>query len=271
MKHYSTLFIILLLVISCSDDNTTPTPTPTLVKEWNIPMSASFENPAPANRTETGTAHLQLMSDNSLIYMLTVTGLAATDALTASHLHVGNVITNGGVILDLNPTFTNGSATGTITNVRTSLIDSLKSDNNEIYINIHSTQFGGGLIRGQLNRNVEFAKDVVLNSANEVPAGTSAATGLALIRLASDKQLYTMITVTGVEATDALTAAHYHKAAAGVNGGIALDIYSSAAQFGTVKVSPVDDVFIAALKNDPMYVNAHSTSKPGGLIRGQIR
>jgi hypothetical protein len=266
----STITLITLLALSCSDDET-PTPAPTLDREWTIPLSAKFENPAPANRAETGTATLQLMSDKSLKYTLTVTGLAASDALTAAHLHVGNVITNGNVIQDLNPTFTNGVATGTITNLRSSLVDSLKSDINDIYINIHSTQVGSGLVRGQLNTQVEFAQDVVLNSANEVPAGTSAATGLAVIRLASDRQLYTLITVTGVETGDALTAAHYHRAATGVNGPILLDIYSSAAQFGTVKVSAVDDPFIAALKNDPTYVNVHSTSKPGGLIRGQIR
>lgn len=271
MKRLSTLTFVILIALSCSDDDNTPTPAPTLDKEWNIPLSAKFENPAPANRTETGTATLQLMSDKSLKYTITVNGLPSGDALTASHLHVGDVITSGGVILDLNPTFANGTATGTITNVRSSLVDSLKSDVNDIYINVHSSQVGSGLVRGQLNQPVTFATEVVLNSANEFPAGTSAATGLATIRLAADSKLYTKITVTNLEAGDALTAAHYHRGAAGSNGSILLDIYGAADQFGTVKVSTVDETFVNALKNDPLYVNAHSTSKPGGLIRGQLR
>ena len=270
MNRISAIAIISLLAFSCSDDEE-PTPAATIVKEWNIPLSAKFESPAPAGRTETGTANLQLMSDNSLKYTLTVTGLASGDALTIAHLHAADIITSGPVILDLSPTFASGTATGTITGVRQSLVDSLKSDINDIYVNVHSTQVGSGIVRGQLNMPVDFAIDVIMNSANEVPAGTSAATGLALARLGTNKQLYTKITVTGLEATDTLTLAHYHKAAAGANGSVVKDIYTSRTQFGTAVISTVDDAFITSLKTDPLYFNAHSTAKPSGLIRGQIR
>ncbi|WP_367890794.1 CHRD domain-containing protein, partial [Ferruginibacter sp.] len=37
------------------------------------------------------------------------------------------------------------------------------------------------------------------------------------------------------------------------------------------KVTALTDDLYASLKTDAIYVNAHSTSKPGGLIRGQIR
>lgn len=266
----SLLILFLLFHVSCSEEGD-PAPTPTLVKQWDIILSTAYENPKPAGRTETGTAVLQLMSDNSLSYTLTASSVLAGDALTVSHLHVGNAITNGPVVLDLQPSFTGGSATGKLTNLRTSLIDSLKNDDNEIYLNIHSTQVPSGLIRGQLNRRIELAADVVMTSANEVPAGTSAATGLGILRLTSDKQLYTRITISNLESTDAMTVAHIHKAAAGVNGSVLIDIYSSGTQFGTVKTTTVDDATITILKNDPLYFNAHSTSKPAGLVRGQIR
>ncbi len=260
------------LIASCSnDDNGTPVPTPTIVKEWNIPLSAKYESPAPSGRNETGTVNLKLMSDNALKYTITVNALNAGDALIAAHIHTGDAITNGPVILGLEPVFTAGSANGEIKNLRSSLIDSLKSDNNELYFNAHSTQVPSGLVRGQLNTNIEVAADVALNSANEVPAGTSAAIGVGLLRLTSAKKAYIKLTVTGLEAGDALVAAHIHKAAVGVNGSVILGFYSSAADFGTVKILPVDDVLYASLKNDPIYFNAHSTAKPGGIIRGQIR
>ncbi len=260
------------IIASCTNDSSSPAiPAPTVVKEWNVPISAKYESPAPAGRTETGSVNLQLMSDNSLMYTIAINGLAGGDALNAAHLHTGDAITNGPVVLSLNPVFTAGSANGIVSNLRTSLIDSLKSSTNEIYFNAHSAQVASGLVRGQLNTNIELAEDIALSSANEVPAGTSVATGQALLRLTSDKKAYVKVTVTGVETGDTLTAAHIHKAAAGVNGPIILGFYSSAADFGTVKVLPVDDALFASLKTDAIYVNAHSKTKPGGLIRGQIR
>lgn len=272
MKKTNNLLALLFIAValfssSCEDD----TPAPTLVKSWMIDLSNKNEIPATATRTETGMAMLELYSDNSLKYTLTVNGLASGDALTNSHIHVGDVITNGGVVLDLMPTFSSGAATATISNLRPTFVDSLKSDLNDLYINIHSTQLPAGLVRGQLNKVIDVAADVIMTGANEVPPGTTTATGLATVRVTSDKLLYVKVVVSNLEPTDAMTAAHIHKAAAGVNGGILIGIYASAADFGTTKILPVDDAIFASLKNDAIYVNAHSTSKPGGLVRGQIR
>ena len=264
------LSIVYLVMAACSNDST-PVPAPTIVKEWNIALSAKYENPAPVGRNETGTVNLQLLSDNSLKYTIAVNGLTAGDIMNAAHLHSGDAITSGPVVLSLNPVFTAGSATGIVTSLRSSLIDSLKLSTNEISFNAHSTQVASGLVRGQLNTNIEVASDVIMNSANEVPAGTSAATGLALVRLTSEKKVYIKLTVTGLEAGDVLNAAHIHKAAAGFNGSVILGFYSSAADFGTVKIITVDDPLYTSLKTDAIYVNAHSTVKPGGIIRGQIR
>lgn len=258
------------VLASCSKDEQV-TAQPTVVKNWTIALSAKNENPAPAGRNETGTATLELLSDNSLKYTINVTGLASGDVLNAAHIHTGNVITNGGVILNLNPTFSGSSATGTVTGLRSSFADSLKNNTNELYLNVHSAQVASGLVRGQLNTNIEMAATVALSGANEVPAVTTTATGTALVRLTSDKKLYSLITVTGLEATDALTMAHIHRGAAGVNGAVLVSIHSSAAEFGTAKIITVDDATFTALKTEAIYVNAHSTNRPGGVVRGQIR
>jgi hypothetical protein len=200
-----------------------------------------------------------------------VTGLAAGDALTAAHIHVGDVITNGSVILGFSPTFTGSTATGTITSIRTTFIDSLKDDVNELYFNVHSTQVPSGLVRGQLNTDIEMAEFVTLSGANEVPAVTTTATGTALIRITSEKKIYTKVTISNLESGDALTASHIHKAAAGTNGGVILGFYASAADFGTAKVSTLTDALYTSIKTDPIYINAHSTAHPGGIVRGQIR
>ena len=270
-KNYSIAFGLTLMasmvLFSCKKDEVAPT----VVKQWSIALSAKNENPAPLNRNEAGTATVELLSDNSLKYTIAVTGLAATDVLTASHLHVGNVITNGGVILDLKPVFTGGNASATITNLRSSLVDTLKNDINEIYFNVHSTQVASGIVRGQLNVKLEMVADVILSGLNEVPAVTTTATGIALVRLTANKQLFTRVIVTGLETADALTASHIHRAATGVNGPIIIGICDNASDFNTIKTFTVNDALFASLKTDAIYVNVHSTNRPGGVVRGQIR
>ncbi|MES2894234.1 MAG: CHRD domain-containing protein [Bacteroidota bacterium] len=263
-------FLSLVTFSSCEDDDV---PVASIVKEWTVALSAKNENPAPAGRTETGTANLQLLSDNTIKYTITVTGLAGTDALTAAHIHTGNVITNGPVIQNFAPTFSGGTATGVVTGLRTTFIDSLKNDVNQLYFNVHSTQVPGGLVRGQLNVGIDMAVDVVLTPDKEVSATpiVTTATGLALLRLTADKKLYSLITVTNLPAADGLKFAHIHKAAAGANGAVIVDLAMTAADFGVIKEQTLSDALILSVKNDPVYVNAHSNLYPAGIVRGQIR
>lgn len=266
-----TAFLSLVTLISCEDDDDPPAAT--VVKEWTVPLSAKFENPAPAGRNETGTATIQLLSDNSIKYSINVVGLAATDALTAAHIHTGDPVTNGPVVQGFDPVFSGSTATGTITNIRSTFVDSLKDNANQLYFNVHSTQVGSGLVRGQMNVGIDFAADVPLSPANEVstiPVVTTA-TGLALLRLATDKNLYSKITISNLEPTDALKFAHIHKAAAGANGPVIIDLAANAADFGISKMILLTDALVTSVKTEQVYVNAHSNTWPAGIVRGQIR
>ena len=256
--------------VSCKKDEVVVV-APTVIKEWTVNLSAKNENPAPATRSETGNVKLQLLSDNSLNYNLSVTGLAAGDVLNAAHIHVGNVISNGGVIVGLDPVFTGSTATGNVKNLRSTFVDSLKNDMNELYFNVHSVQMPGGLLRGQLNIGIDFVADVMLMGANEVPAVTTNAMGVALLRVTTDKKLYSKITVSNLDAGDILRFAHIHKGATGVNGPVIIDLAMTEADFGVNKVSTLSDVNYTSLKSEAVYVNAHSVLRGGGLVRGQIR
>jgi hypothetical protein len=268
--HLCSLLMPVLLFSACKKDSATDN-SPTIVKEWNLALSSKNEVPAVAARNETGTVNLQLLSDNSLKYSFTVNGLAATDALTAAHIHVGDPATSGPVILGFTPTFSGNTGSGVVANLRQSFVDSLKSDTVNLYFNAHSTQVPSGLVRAQLNKTIDWVADVAMTGANEVPAVTTTASGIAVLRLTSDKKLYAKVTVTGLETGDTWTAAHIHRGAAGVNGAVMVGIYASAAEFGTVKTITVDDATYASLKNDALYVNAHSVNHASGTIRGQIR
>ncbi len=269
-KSFLAIVLVCLSLIACKKNADTTVP-PTLLKSWNVLLNAKFENPAPAGRTETGTAKLELYSDSTLKYTVTVTGLATSDALTAAHIHVGNAITNGAVVLGFNPTFVNGVATATIS-LRKSLADSIINATTDFYVNVHSTQVGSGLIRGQIDNPVTFATDVAMTGTQEVPAVTTTATGVALLRLTSDKTLYGRVTISNLEVGDVLSAAHIHTGATGTNGGVIVALISGSADFGLpLKITGISDANIALIQTGQVYVNAHSSRFPGGIVRGQIR
>jgi hypothetical protein len=252
------------LFSSCSKSSNSPTVS------WSatISMSAKFEVPAPAGRNETATAELQLFSDNMLKYNITVNNLTAGDALTAAHIHLGNAGVSGGVYIPFNGTFSGSNVSGTV-QLTAGQADTVK--NGETYVNVHSTQVGGGLVRGQIDSKVVFAADIALNGASEVPAVNTTATGLAIIRMTENKKIYVKVTVSNLEAGDALTFAHFHSGSSTVSGPVVLGFYSAAADFGTLKILTADAAFYNSLLTDALYVNTHSTAHPAGLIRGQIR
>jgi hypothetical protein len=261
--------VLIVAVVSCSKSNTATNAT--VSKHWDVVLNSKFEAPAPASRTETGTASLDLYSNNTMKYTVTVNGLAAGDYLNAAHIHTGDPLTSGPVILSFNPTFTGSTATGTV-NVRSTLADSLKNATTDFYVNVHSTQQPTGLLRGQVNNPVTFAQDVTLSGTNEVPAVNTTAIGTALFRQTADKTLYTKYSITGLEMGDTLTAAHVHIGAAGTNGAVIIPVAASAADFGKVlKITGISDANITLLTTGSVYANAHSKNHPSGLVRGQLR
>ncbi|HTH31894.1 MAG TPA: CHRD domain-containing protein, partial [Lacibacter sp.] len=106
-----------------------------------------------------------------------------------------------------------------------------------------------------------------------VPAVTTTATGTARFRLTTDGKLFYVVNVTGLTAGDGtLTAAHIHNGAAGANGTVLVGLASAVADFGVDKQLQLTDVQKTAIDGTgALYVNAHSTIFPAGIVRGQIR
>ena len=141
--------------ISCGDSNSPglPTYTATLIAA-NEPNNAS---------TATGTGTATLVDHGTFFeYEVDVTGLTA---ISASHIHSpGAAGVNAPVIINLyipnGPPFGQVDgvlATGTITNANNVnvTVDALRATiiAGTAYVNVHTTQFPGGAIRGQLVRS----------------------------------------------------------------------------------------------------------------------
>jgi hypothetical protein len=107
-----------------------------------------------------------------------------------------------------------------------------------------------------------------LNGASEVPANTSAGTGMATATLDTDSKVFTYnATYSGL--TGPGTAAHFHGPAdPGANARPVVPVPTPASPImGTATLT---DAQIADLRAGKWYLNVHTMANPGGEIRGQV-
>ena len=104
-----------------------------------------------------------------------------------------------------------------------------------------------------------------LSGANEVPANPSPATGTGIFLFDGVSKLYYHIEFSGLVAPQ--TASHIHKAAVGVNGPIIINIGVGSPLDGILNLTPAN---VTDLLGGVYYYNVHSTTYPGGEIRGQL-
>jgi CHRD domain-containing protein len=114
-------------------------------------MSGAEEAPAPGDDDATGTAHLTLnQGTGTVCYDLSWANIDGT--VTAAHIHRGPAGQAGPVVVPLfvGQSFAGtGSDSGCVTSDR-ALIKDIRKNPTAYYVNVHSTTFPAGAIRGQL-------------------------------------------------------------------------------------------------------------------------
>lgn len=141
---------------ACDDDE----PTGPASVTYTAQLSGAKERPNPTNSTATGTATF-VHTGNTVTYTVSVNGL--TTPATLAHIHLGDSTVAGGILVDLAPTSLQSGtiATGSI-NLAAPIVhgtstitgDSLLVlfNNRRSYVNVHTSTFPGGEIRGQVVR-----------------------------------------------------------------------------------------------------------------------
>ncbi len=159
------------------------------------------------------------------------------------------------------------------------LVAEAASDN--LYFNVHTQNFPGGEIRGQLLLQSDQTVDGVrtlsltasLDSAQEPgPTSDSDATGMGTLTIVVDGTRVTYsstLSITGIETSDLMPVAgvssiHLHNAPAGANGPVIVDIIQDAGgDINGVAQSPAADtgdgnVFVEVLESDNDTINGGS-------------
>ena len=227
----------------------------------------------PTTSNGSGEATFTLDSTHtSLTVSITVTGL--TGPPTLAHIHKAPVGVAGSPVLDLNAlaNFSNGKLNQTYT-ITPALGDDLVVEPFAYYVNVHTAVNSGGEIRGQLGATgARLLLGGALLGSNETPPTGSTAFGAFSLSFDASNNLIFEIDESGI--AGAPSAAHIHKAPAGVAGDVVIAFPAANFQNGHLRgvVTGIGASLAADIQANPAgyYVNVHSAAFAGGEIRGQV-
>jgi hypothetical protein len=239
-----------------------------------------------AMTTAKGAVTLELQ-DGEIIASGSFQGLQgelATDIAGGMHLHEGRPGENGPVLFPLDVQSSMDLTSGRILPANNRIPFQINQmdllEEKMIYANVHSTQFPGGEIRGQLTDiNSQITYRAHLSGMNEIPAAMSPGNGQVLAEWKDG-----MIQVNGSfqnlssnVATNVAGGIHLHDGFAGQNGPVLISLQpelSNDSLAGTF--SPMENSYSLNTAESEMlmerqiYLNIHSMNIPSGELRGQL-
>ena len=160
------LVVVTTLAVAVGCSNSTPVapdaggdPNPAAVKidetqdqggrGFTTTLSGAAEVPGPGDPNGSGTARLTVnVGQAQVCFSLSVTGIALPS--TGAHIHVGEVDDFGAVVVGLTPPPASGTSSGCV-DANKDVLKQIVSNAAGYYVNVHTTEFPAGAIRGQLS------------------------------------------------------------------------------------------------------------------------
>lgn len=234
--------------------------------------------------------------------------LAAANTFTGLHIHRGGSTVSGPVVINTGLGAANTLAAATSGRVDltaevapdnaagVAALQDLFTDPSQFYVNIHTTDYPGGIMRSQLKRASLVTVGGMMSAANEVPANPSGATGLSVVTAAVTRDdsgtienaMVTFDLKYALTTPNTFVGYHIHSGTAGNNGPVRIStgltgvntVPTDATGAGTLHydiLAAVSDPGVRdSLENlfnspDQTYINIHTTDYPGGIMRSQLR
>lgn len=242
-------------------------------------LSGSNEAP-PITTTANGSISATL-NGSELVVEGSFEGL--TGDYAASHVHSAMAGTSGGVVVALSPTVDSDNRGGTFEGANntftltTEQVATLEAQG--MYINIHSSTFGSGELRGQIVPEADAHFRANFSGAFEFPVAKTMASGGAVLQLKGDSLIISGSFNNLTDEFDVAVAggSHLHIGPAGRTGGIAIELVP------TLESDNLSGVYHAsenrfeltseqktALLNRDFYFNLHTKAFGAGELRGQV-
>jgi CHRD domain-containing protein len=116
--------------------------------EFTATMKGSSEKPAGPS-SASGTFKVEFRNGQAC-YTMSVKGLGAKPI--AAHIHTGKAGVNGGIVIDLKPTFkgTSPRVSKKCVTAKASVVSAIRKNPSAFYANVHTPKNPAGAARGQL-------------------------------------------------------------------------------------------------------------------------
>ncbi len=253
------------------------------VAYFYTPLSGAEESP-PVNTAAAGAATLEYTGAAAVVSgsFRNLSSALATQVRGGSHIHFGLAGSNGGILTELDVTSTDGlngiyyPGDNTFP-VSQGFMDTVR--NRRTYVNIHSANFGGGEIRGNLRPLSQNLYVANLSGITAVIPVTTTGIGAVLFEQNGTNFVASgsFRNLIGDFAENIAGGAHVHLGMAGMAGGILFGLNSEIAddlKSGTFladsnRISLADSIAMM-LEAGNTYVNVHTTTVNSGEIRGQV-
>lgn len=247
-------------------------------------LSGRQEAP-PVATTATGNATVSV--DPALGQIVVTVNVSGLSDITEAHLHVGPPGADGPIIFPLSSgpftsplvvTLTTSNLVPASAQGIDTIGDAIQAiQSGRTYVNVHTTAFPDGELRGQVGPAV-FGAD--LSGAQEASPVATSATGTASVSINPDQTvIQTLLSTPGLLG---VTAAHIHLGAEGEDGPVIFPLVSGS--YGSTLITELTaanltpqpgamtfEEAIDAVLTGNAYVNVHTNAHPEGEIRGQIR
>lgn len=260
MKKIFTLTTALLLFASFAVAQTNG--------KFLITAKLSGDQEVPAVTTNaTGVAGLMLNENRDSLF-INVTVAKLSGPITGIHIHEGAKGTNGGVKTNLTTSINGNIVSALITGsaLTAEMIEGLLTG--KYYLNVHTTANANGEIRGQLELEADWGFFGVLEGSQEVPPVNTSAQGWVTASLSKNKEMvHIWAVVRGLSGS--ITAAHFHKAAMGMNGGVEAN-FTPNISGNTITATVPAATFANDLIAGNIYLNVHTAANPNGELRAQM-
>lgn len=230
------------------------------------------ERPQPGDPDGVGRATLRLRRNQGQVcYRIDVDDIRMP--ATGAHIHRGDLNADGPIVLALRSPNPAGTVLACAAASRT-LVAQILANPGNFYFNVHTSDFPGGAVRGQLGATEGVHFFVAnLSGTNEIPPANPTTEGTARVRI-REGQRAVCFTIVVRRADTPFVGAHIHRGTAQQNGPIVVP-FTTPNDEGTSRgcVTAESQALVNEILANPggFYVNAHTRLFPNGAARGQLQ
>jgi hypothetical protein len=230
-----------------------------------VQLTGDAESPA-GDPVATGAGTFRLRKGQGQVcYQLSASNLPPA---AAAHIHNGAAGVSGPVVVPLFTPGADGKSSGCIGASRAIVAAILKSPAS-YYANVHTAEFAGGAIRGQLagsSANLGTSFSIDLKGSTEPNAK-----GTAVVRVRKDAGVV-CYRLHADSVTLPTVAAHIHRGGPTVSGPVVVPFQAPGATGNSDGCATAQPAIIDEILANPanFYVNVHTTEHPAGAMRAQL-